>query len=137
LLFFGWKKILRKAGVSSKRIITAFRAHASTSIPKNRFDPLYAYYGTDFSGESFMLNPTELMNNTFRWKPKEIAQYIGLAALRNYGNYKATGDTTLDLFHSPVDEHTINNNRLLRIQNGKVHFYYEEEPKRRKLLWQV
>ena len=136
MLFFGWRKILRKAGVSSKRIFLAFKAHASKRLPKNKYDPIFPYYGLDFSGESFMLNPYELVSNSFRWKPKELAEYIGLASLRSYSQYQITGERTLDLFHSPVDHHNINN-RLLLVRDGKIHFYYEEEPKRRNKLWQV
>lgn len=82
-----------------------------------------------------MLNPHELINNAFRWKPKEVAQYIALASYRNYSQYRVDGTKTLDLFHSPVDQDTINNNRLLRIVEEQVHFYYEEDLRKREKLW--
>lgn len=131
------RKIINKTGGSSKRILQAFTAHASSRLPKSRYDPLYNYKQMDFSGESFMLNPFELIDYAFKWTPKEVAQYIGLAGFRSYSNYSITKDKSLDLFHSPVDQDTINNNRLLRIVDGKIYFYYEEDKKRRNILWQV
>lgn len=125
----------RVAGVSSIRLLFAFTAHVRPKLPKNYWDPLYKYYQTDFNGESFMHNPDELIDNAFRWTRKEVAEYIGLASFRNYSNYSFTGDKTLDLFHSPVDQDTINNNRLLRIKDGRIYFYYEEDKARRNKIW--
>lgn len=82
-----------------------------------------------------MLNPHELIKYAFRWTPKEVAEYIGLASFRNYSEYRVTGDKSLDLFHSPVDQDTINQNRLLRIKDGRIYFYYEEDIERRNKLW--
>ena len=135
IMRYSFRKMQIKTGRSSRRILLAFKAHASSRLPTSFRDPLYQYYQTDFTGDSFMLNPHELICNYFRWNPKEIAEYIGLASFRNYSEYLITGDKTLDLFHSPVDQDTINNNRLLRIQNGRIYFYYEEAPNRRIKLW--
>ena len=38
----------------------------------------------------------------------------------------ATGKVTLDLAHSPMGQDAINNNRLLRIDDGEIHFLYED-----------
>lgn len=137
MIFYSARKILNRAGRSPSRILLAFKAHVSTRLPRNHSDPLYRYSQMDFTGDSYMVNPWELINNSFRWKSIEVAQYIALASYRNYSEYAITRDTTLDLFHSPVDTTTINNNRLLRIVDGKIHFYYEEDMKRRNILWQV
>lgn len=135
MITYSWQRIYRKTGGSSKRIVLVLKALVSNSLPKNRFDPLYNYYYSDFSGDSFLLDATSLSTNAFRYKPKEVAQYIALASFRNLAYYKATKDASLDLFHSPVDEDTINNNRLLCIHNGRIYFYYEEGLKRRNILW--
>lgn len=132
---YSFRKMQQVAGLSAKRLITAFIAHTRPKLPKNYWDPLYPYYQKDFTGESFMLNPDELIDNAFRWTRREIAEYIGLASYRNYSHYKTTGDKTLDLFHSPVDQDTINKNRLLRIKNGRIYFYYEEDIKWRNKIW--
>lgn len=134
--FFSWRKICRMSGRSSKRIILCARSLIAKSYPKNRYDPLYDYYYTDFSGESFLVNLEELLENSFRYTNKEIAEYIGLASLRSFANYKLTKDASLDLFHCNMTEDTINKNRLLRVVNGRVHFYYEEDTNRRNAIWQ-
>ena len=134
-LFFSWRKILRDAGKSSKRIICVLKAINSKRLPKNKWDPIYPYYSKDYSGKSFLLDLESLLTNEFRYKPREIAEYIALASLRSYSYYKLTKDSSLDLFHSPVDQDIINNNRLLRVKNGRIHFYYEEDLKRRNRLW--
>lgn len=126
---------MNKTGGSSKRILQAFKAHSSTRLPKSLYDPLYSYKQVDFSGESFMLNPFELLDYSFKWKPKEVAEYIGLASFRSYSDYSVSGDKSLDLFHSPVDQDIINNNRLLRILKDRIYFYYEEDISRRNKIW--
>jgi hypothetical protein len=135
MITYSRQKLHRAAGGSAKRVLLAFKAHCLSSIPKNRWDPLYPYTQKDFDGDSFMLRPYDLINNYFRWTPKEAAQYIGLASFRNYASYRVTGDTTLDLFHSPVDQDNIKQNRLLRIKDDRIHFYYEEDINRRNKLW--
>jgi hypothetical protein len=57
MVFFSWKKILGKTGLSSKRIVLAMRALVSNTPPKNRYDPVYTYYYSDFEGKSFLINP--------------------------------------------------------------------------------
>ena len=46
--------------------------------------------------------------------------------MRNIADYKATKKITLDLLRVPVELDSINENRLLRIEKGSVHFIYEE-----------
>ena len=126
ILLYSWKKILKHSGGSSKRILTILKSMTQTSLPKNRYDPVFQYYYKDFSGSSFLANPHALLVNRYKWKDKEIADYIGLASFRNTGEYLATGKLTLDLSHSPIGEDAINNNRLLRIDRGEIHFLYED-----------
>jgi hypothetical protein len=125
-LFYDWRKIYRKTGGSSKHIILVLRAMNMNHLPRNLYDPLYKYYYDDFSGKSFLIQPTLLLDEAFRYRNKEVAEYIGLASFRNYAHYSITKDATLDLLHSPVSEDTINSNRLLRIQDGRVLFKYEK-----------
>lgn len=98
----------------------------STSIPRNRRDPLYKYYFIDFSGSSFLAHPDKLIVNRHKWSDTEIANYLGLASFRNLGEYKATGKVTLDLDHCPMSRDALNRNRLLRIEDDQIHFRYED-----------
>lgn len=126
MLLYSWKKILRAAGSSSKQVVIALRAITQAALPRNRWDPIYKYYYKDLSGNSFLVRPDVLLRYSYRWKDKEIADYIGLASFRNTGEYLATGKITLDLSHSPMGEDAIRKNRLLRIEDNQIHFLYED-----------
>ena len=56
LLLYSWKKILRKSGGSSKRILTILKAMIQRDLPRHVYDPVYKYYYTDFSGNSFLVS---------------------------------------------------------------------------------
>lgn len=135
MLLYSWTKILKSAGVSSKRVVLILESMIQTRMPKNRYDPLYKYYYMDFSGNSFLLDPYSLIQYRYKWKDKEIADYIGLASFRNTGEYLASRKTTLDLSHTNMSKDAINNNRLLRIEGNDIHFLYEDY-KKEKIKWQ-
>ncbi len=125
IILYDWKKIAMARKNDPKRIVLALRTLAG-EIPRNKWDPLYYYYVKDFGGKSFIVNLPKLLEEDFFYKPKEIAEYVALASFRNYSYYATTGDTSLDLLHSPVRQDIITNNRLLSIENGKILFKYEE-----------
>jgi|TARA_X000000950_G_scaffold59557_1_gene72296 hypothetical protein len=97
-------------------------------IPKNKYDPIYRYSQKNFSGISFMLHPDVLLYHSFKYKYREIAQYISLCALRSSADFISTQDPSLDVILLPgLDpEKIIENNRLLIIDEDKVYFRYEE-----------
>jgi hypothetical protein len=97
-------------------------------VPRNKRDRIYRYVDKDFSGNSWMLHPDVLLYNAYKHSYREVAEYIGLCALRPFANYVALRDTTLPVLAMPADpEHILDNNRLLRLdENGFVHFLYEE-----------
>lgn len=131
MIRFSWKKIYRRTGLSAMRIKRAVKSMITK--PKNIYDPIYPYHQKDFSGESYLLNPYELLNNAHHYSPKEVAEYVILASFRSFAEYSASNDATLDLFHSPLTEKQLKQNRLLSIENGRIHFVYEEATNRRKL----
>jgi hypothetical protein len=55
--------------------------------------------------------------------------YVMIASYRNYLHYKTTGDTTLQLIHIPFFTKLINNNRMLRMEDGVIHFKFEDNAK--------
>jgi hypothetical protein len=126
MLLYDWKKISKKSGRSSKRVLTILESMLALGLPRNRFDPIYQYYYEDFSGSSFLVNPRLLLQFRHKWKDKELADYIGLASFRNLGEYLTNKQTALDLDLCPLKSATIENNRLLRIKDNKVYFLYED-----------
>ena len=128
VILYDWKKIARACKNDPKRMILAFRTMTG-ELPKNKWDPLYYYYLKDFGGKSFIVNLPKLIEEQFFYTAKEIAEYVALASFRNYSHYALTGDTGLDLLHSPVRQDIITNNRLLSIENGRILFKFEEVTK--------
>lgn len=127
MIRFNWRKIYRVSGGSSRRILLILQSMISNKMPVDRYDPVYKYKYQDFSGHSFLLNPEPILTYRFKYTDKELAEYIGLAGFRNYGDYKAFGKKTLDLVHSPLNKDAILTNRLLHIdEQNNIHFIYED-----------
>lgn len=125
IILFDWKKIYRFSKGQPSRVILALRA-LTGETPIHNYDPLYFAYIKDFTGKSFLVNPERLIEESFFYKAKEIAEYIALASFRSYADYTMTNNKTLDLLHVPVRQELITNNRLLSIEDGKVLFKFEE-----------
>ena len=126
MIYFDWKKILEATNGNVADIITIMRIITYRITPKNYYDKTFKFYEKNFHGSSFLVNPKELLEKGRTYSDKEVAEYVGVASFRNSYEYTKTKDTTLDLIFCQVSEDTINQNRLLEIRDGKVHFKYEE-----------
>ena len=126
MLFYNWKKIQKETKGSVKDILTVLDILTYKKAPVNRKDRIYKYWQKSFHGHSFLVNPEALFIQRNRYSDSEIAQYAGIASLRNYYEYQKTKDTTLDLFFFDGNEDTIKRNRLLWIENDCIHFKFEE-----------
>ena len=126
MIYFDWKKILEASNGNVANIITIMRIITFKITPKNYYDKTFKFYEKNFHGSSFLLNPKDLLEKGRAFSDKEVAEYVGVASFRNSYEYAKTKDTTLDLIFSQVSEDTINQNRLLEIRDGKIHFKYEE-----------
>jgi len=129
MIKYNWEKIYRETKGDSVSILTIIHLLTYKRIPASRKDKTYKYFGKSFLGNSFLLNPRQLLADRKNYSNKEAAEYIAIASYRNYFNYNKTGETTLELMHLPVDTTTVNRNRLLRIENGLVHFLFEDNAK--------
>lgn len=128
MLLYDWKKIFETAEGVPSACVLIFRMMTEGLVPKNKKDPVYKYFNKDYSGDSFLVHPDVLLYNRYKHENWEIAQYLALASLRSSANYFAYKDTTLDLLHVPVDRDLFETNSLLRIEDNKIHFLYEEVP---------
>ena len=128
MFFYDWPKIYDASQGSVIEIVRIFRMIVEKQIPKNKYDPIYRYSQKNFSGISFMVHPDVLLYHSFKYKYREIAQYISLCALRSSADFISTQDPSLDVILLPgLDpEKIIENNRLLIIDEDKVYFRYEE-----------
>ena len=126
MLFYNWEKILRESKGSVKDIMTILNILTYKLPPVNRYDRKFKFWTKSFHGNSFLVNPKPIFIQRRRYSDSELVQYAGIASLRNYFEYQKTKDTTLDLLHFNGNEDSIKNNRLLRIENNRIHFLFEE-----------
>ena len=137
MFLFDWKKIYKKTDGKIGPILLVVKMLVYNQIPKNKYDKVYKYYNTDYSGQSFLQNPDILLENAYKFSPKEIVQYIALASFRRYSEYLATEKTTLDLLESPISRELIEKNRLLSIDYlNQIHFLYEKSYAEEIPQWQ-
>ena len=129
MIKYNWEKIFREAKGDSVSILTIIHLLTYKRIPASRKDKTYKYFGKSFLGDSFLLNPRQLLAERKYYSNKEAAEYIAVASYRNYFNYKQTGKTTLELIHLPVETTIVNRNRLLHLKDGLIHFEFEDNAK--------
>ena len=133
MFLFNWKKIYNEAEGSSVKCLEILDMMVYKKVPYNSYDPIYKYRNKNFSGDSFLLQPEILLENAFRFAPREIAIYVALAARRKLADYLAFGEKTLSIRHAPQLTTLIEDNRLLYIDEvGRIHFIYEEAQRRTK-----
>ena len=113
---------MKKILISILLLMTALSAQVTD---KNFKDKTFKFYQHNYGGKSFLLNPETLLTTGRSFSDKEVAEYVGVASFRSYPDFVQRKDSTLDLLYLPISEDTINKNRLLRIEDGKVHFLYE------------
>ena len=129
MIKYNWEKINSETNGDSTSILTIIHLLTYKRIPASRKDKTYKYFGKSFVGDSFLLNPRQLLAERKNYSNKEAAEYIAIASFRNYFYYNQTGESTLELIHLPVDTTIVNRNRMLRIENGLVHFLFEDNAK--------
>jgi hypothetical protein len=128
MLLYNWNKVFKDANGSVNDVVLIFKMLTKGLVPYNTYDKLYKFYLKDYSGKSYVLHPDVLLYNLYKYTNIEAAQYIALASLRPLAEYYASGEVTLDLFHNPIDRSLFINNRLLRVEDEKLHFLFEEVP---------
>ena len=126
MIKYNWAKILKVTEGDSNSIVLIVHMLTYPRVPSSYRDPTYKYYGQSFEGFSFLLNPEKLLTERLNYTNREAAEYVAVASYRNYLEYNKTGDTKLHLIDFPLFEEIINNNRLLHMENGTIHFKFEE-----------
>ena len=126
MIKYNWAKILKVTEGDSNSIVLIVHMLTYPRVPTSYRDPTYKYYGQSFEGFSFLLNPEKLLTERLKYTNREAAEYVAVASYRNYLEYNKTGDTRLHLIDFPLFEEIINNNRLLHMKDGTIHFKFEE-----------
>jgi len=97
MIFYNWKKIRKETNGKVGDIVTILYILTYRKEPPiNRNDRRFKFWTKSFHGDSFLLNPEPLLIQRNRYSDVEIAQYAGIASLRNHFDYRSKKDTTLD-----------------------------------------
>ena len=126
MIKYNWAKILKVTEGDSNSIVLIVHMLTYPRVPTSYRDPTYKYYGQSFEGFSFLINPEKLLTKRSKYTNREVAEYVAVASYRNYLEYMKTGDAKLHLIDFPLFEEIINNNRLLHMKDGTIHFKFEE-----------
>lgn len=127
MFLFSWKKIYKNSGGSVDAIYLIFKMLVRGEVPKNKYDPIYKYYNKDYTGQSFIKDPEDLLENAFKYKKKEVVEYLALASYRSYTDYIMYGTITLDVINSPLPLHKLKKNRLLYLNpSNQIEFRFEK-----------
>ena len=127
MFLFSWKKIYKNSGGSVDATYLIFKMLVRGEVPKNKYDPIYKYYNKDYTGQSFLKDPEDLLENAFKYKRKEVVEYLALASYRSYTDYIMYNTITLDVINSPLPLHKLKNNRLLYLNpSNQIEFRFEK-----------
>jgi len=132
MTLFNWKKIVKDTERKTKDIFAIMHWLTFKQVPSSRKDVLFKYFERNYQGDSFLLNAEIIFYKKHNYDVAEIMQYFSLASYRSFAKYVHGHTTTLDFFHANVKEDAINNNRLLTLEDGLIHFKYEDA---RRKIW--
>jgi hypothetical protein len=132
MTLFNWKKILKDTGGKTKDILAVMHWLTFKQIPQSKKDILFRYFDRNYVGDSFLVNAERLFHERHNYDMAEVMQYFHLASYRSFVKYVHEHTVTLDFFHIEVEEDAIDNNRLLTLEDGFIHFKYEDA---RRKIW--
>lgn len=131
LVFYDWNKIDQQSRNSVPRTLRIISLVLSgITTPDSYTSPDYYILQHSYKGSSFLANSDKLLR--FIRSPQSnsfdipIVQYVYLASLRRYADYMVNKQTTLSLLESPLSMEVIKTNKLLRIEDGIIHFKLEK-----------
>jgi hypothetical protein len=129
MLLFDWKKIFNATQGDPIEIVRVLRMLVLKQVPTTKYDKIYFYSQLNFSGENFLLHPELLLFHSHKHGYRDIAIYTAMASLRPLADYHAYGTVTLDPLYAPEEVlKYVDENRLLSMKDGKIHFLYERSP---------
>ena len=126
MILFNWKKIVKDTGGKTNDILSIIHWLPYKQVPTNKKDRIFRYFEKNYEGDCFLVNPESIFLKRRNYEMAEIMQYISLASFRSFVKYVHGRTTTLDFFHANVEEDAIDNNRLLTLEDGLIHFKYED-----------
>lgn len=109
MIFFNYEKLFLASRGDSKTIVKHFINKSTTGI-------------------NWIINETPIVTGMF--DDRVLAEYIGLCSLRNFSDFALFKNKDLDIFMIPdwIPDQVISENPLVKIENTKLIFLFEEEP---------
>lgn len=79
-------------------------------------------------GNNFILNPEIIVDNPLKLTDRQLAEYLGICAYRNYAHYLQQKEANLPMEYLPsyIPRSVVEDNPLLAIKQSKIIFIYEE-----------
>ena len=127
MTFFDWNKVLELSGGKPRKIVALLIIHTyDIKVPRKK-KAHSRFFGKNLEGDSFLLNPKQLLENKLKIGFEDIALYLELASQRNYLDYKWQGIKTLPLRYTEINREAIEEHPLLELDDqDNIKFYYEE-----------
>ena len=127
MIRYNWKKILKDSNNKVSDILLVVWYVTYVYPPTSKRDRLFKFYGKDYSGDSFLIFPEGIYKYRKSASDSELAAYIGIASYRSYNEYLINNKLTIEVERVPKRlQPIILKNRLLKIEDGIVHFLYEK-----------
>ena len=127
MIRYNWKKILKDSNNKVSDILLVVWYVTYGYPPTSKRDRLFKFYGKDYSGDSFLIYPEGIYKYRKTASDSEWAAYIGIASYRSYNDYIMNQQLTLEVERVPKRlQPIIKRNRLLKIEDGYIHFEYEK-----------
>ena len=127
MIRYNWKKILKDSNNKVSDILLVVWYVTYGYPPTSKRDRLFKFYGKDYSGDSFLIYPEGMYKYRKSASDSEWAAYVGIASYRSYNDYIMNQQLTLEVERVPKRlQPIIKRNRLLKIEDGYIHFEYEK-----------
>jgi len=127
MLFFNLEVLEAETKNDSEYLVQAlYYWYIKQTIPKTAYQK-YKPLKKSLKGLSFLINPKDFFNDKLTDTVYK-AQYLKLAARRDYFIYKNYGITSLDLsFFPDLNISAIKYNPLIKLKENKLYFKYEDK----------
>jgi hypothetical protein len=127
MIFFDWPTVYVQSEGLPNNILNIISYITFKPLPKNHYDAhIKKMAAVNWKGHSFLLNPKKIITARETYPAEKLAEYVALASFRNYNQYKVAKQTTLSVYECPISLESIENNKLLSIQNDQIYFCWEE-----------
>ena len=116
MIKYDWEKINNYCRYDVQKVLQCFKRISGLLGP---------CLSTEFNGDSFLLNPRPLFT-TAGLVQQDVYDYIEVASLRNYFDYKMRGDKNAYVWQIPKYI-LLNHNPLINIEKEMVILKYEQK----------